>query len=71
LDTGGRHDRRGRGERENSSKIQFKLDTGCLIGDCMSQETVDKLNASHLIVNIYITICSGLIITVLVIFRRC
>jgi hypothetical protein len=28
-------------------------------GDCMSQEIVDKLNASHLVVNIKNTICSG------------
>jgi hypothetical protein len=39
--------------------VQAKLDTGCLVGDCMSQEIVDKLNASHLVVNINTTICSG------------
>jgi hypothetical protein len=33
------------------------LDTGCLVGDYMCQ--VDKLNASHLVVNINATICSG------------
>jgi hypothetical protein len=38
---------------------QALLDTGCLVGDCMSQEIVDKLNASHLVVNIKTTICSG------------
>jgi hypothetical protein len=39
--------------------VQALLDTGCLVGDYMSQEIVDKLNASHLIVNINATICSG------------
>jgi hypothetical protein len=39
--------------------VQALLDTGCLVGDCMSQEIVDKLNASHLVVNINATICSG------------
>jgi transposase InsO family protein len=44
---------------EDSLSIQALLDTGCLVGDCMSQEIVDKLNASHLVVNIKTTICSG------------
>ena len=35
------------------------LDSGCLVGDCMSQHLVDELHASHLVVNIYTTICSG------------
>jgi hypothetical protein len=39
--------------------VQALLDTGCLVGDCMSQKIVDKLNASHLVVNINATICSG------------
>jgi hypothetical protein len=39
--------------------VQALLDTGCLVGDCMSQEIADKLNASHLVVNINATICSG------------
>jgi hypothetical protein len=38
---------------------QALLDTGCLVGDCMSQKIVDMLNASHLVVNINTTICSG------------
>jgi hypothetical protein len=29
------------------------------VGDCISQEIVDKLNAAHLVVNIKTTICSG------------
>jgi hypothetical protein len=39
--------------------VQALLDTGCLVGDCMSREIIDKLNASHLVVNIDATICSG------------
>jgi hypothetical protein len=35
------------------------LDSGCLIGDCMSQKIVDMLDASHLIVYTNTTICSG------------
>jgi transposase InsO family protein len=35
------------------------LDSGCLVGDCMSQRIVDELNAAHLIVYINTTICSG------------
>jgi hypothetical protein len=38
---------------------QALLDSGCLIGDCMSQQIVDKLQATHLIVNTNTTICSG------------
>ena len=44
---------------EDRILAQALLDTGCLVGDCMSQEIVDRLNASHLIVNIKTTICSG------------
>jgi transposase InsO family protein len=43
----------------NSLTIQALLDTGCLIGDCISQEIVSKLHANHLIVNTNTTICSG------------
>jgi hypothetical protein len=25
------------------------LDTGCLVGDCISKQVVDSLNASHLL----------------------
>ena len=35
------------------------LDSGCLVGDCMSQHLVDDLHVSHLVENIYTTICSG------------
>jgi hypothetical protein len=35
------------------------LDTGCLVGDCISKEIVDSLNASDLLFNVSITICSG------------
>jgi hypothetical protein len=44
---------------EDKFLVQALLDTGCLVGDCISQEIVDKLNASHLIVRIATTICSG------------
>jgi transposase InsO family protein len=44
---------------EDNFLVQALLDTGCLVGDCMSQEIVNKLNASHLIVNINTTVCSG------------
>lgn len=39
--------------------VQALLDTGCLVGDCISQEVVNSLNARHLVVNIQTTICSG------------
>jgi transposase InsO family protein len=39
--------------------VQALLDTGCLVGDCISQEVVNSLNAMHLVVNIQTTICSG------------
>ena len=39
--------------------VQALLDTGCLVGDCISQQIVDSLNAHHLVVNIKTTICSG------------
>jgi transposase InsO family protein len=39
--------------------VQALLDTGCLVGDCISQEVVNSLNARHLVVNIRTTICSG------------
>ena len=36
------------------------LDTGCLVGDCISKEIVSKLNAQHLVVyNSNTVICSG------------
>jgi hypothetical protein len=47
------------GAEEDNILVQALLVTGCLVGDCMSQETIDKLNASHLVVNIKTTICSG------------
>jgi hypothetical protein len=40
----------------NSLIIQALLDSGCLIGDCISQEIVNKLNANHLIVHTNTTI---------------
>jgi hypothetical protein len=43
----------------NSLTVQALLDSGCLIGDCISQEIVNKLNAKHLIVHTNTTICSG------------
>lgn len=42
-----------------SINVQALLDSGCLVGDCMSQKMVDKLKAAHLIVYINTTICSG------------
>ena len=48
--------------RDSNSKeysAQALLDSGCLIGDCISRQMLDKLNATHLIVYNDITICSG------------
>ena len=39
--------------------VQALLDSGCLVGDCISQDVVNSLNARHLVVNIHTTICSG------------
>jgi hypothetical protein len=39
--------------------IRALLDTGCLVGDCISKRVVDKLNASNLLFNVSTTICSG------------
>jgi hypothetical protein len=39
--------------------VQALIDTGCLVGDCMSQKIVDSLRASHLIVNIKTTSSSS------------
>ncbi len=36
--------------------VQALLDSGCLVGDCISQEGVSSLKARHLIVNIQTTI---------------
>ncbi len=35
------------------------LDTGCLVGDCISKSIVDSLSASHLLFNVSTTISSG------------
>jgi hypothetical protein len=43
----------------NIFTVQALLGSGCLIGDCISQEIVNKLNAKHLIVHTNTTICSG------------
>jgi hypothetical protein len=39
--------------------IRALLDTGCLVGDCISKSIVDSLNASHLLFNVSTTIYSG------------
>jgi hypothetical protein len=39
--------------------IRALLDTGCLVGDCISKSIVDSLDASHLLFNVSTTICSG------------
>jgi hypothetical protein len=39
--------------------IRALLDTGCLVGDCISKQVVDSLNASHLLFDVITTICSG------------
>ena len=44
---------------ENKKDIQALLDTGCLVGDCISQNVVDTLDASHLLYDVNTTICSG------------
>jgi hypothetical protein len=47
------------GDQRNNCLTKALLDSGCLIGDCMSQNIVDKLNAKNLIVYTKTTICSG------------
>jgi hypothetical protein len=47
------------GINKSSLTVQALLDSGCLTGDCISQEIVNKLNAKHLIVHTNTTICSG------------
>ena len=42
-----------------SKSIRALLDTGCLVGDCISKSIVDSLSASHLLFNVSTTICSG------------
>jgi hypothetical protein len=39
--------------------IKALLDTGCLVGDCISKQVVDSLNDPHLLFDIITTICSG------------
>jgi predicted aspartyl protease len=39
--------------------IRALLDTGYLVGDCISKRVVDKLNASDLLFNVSTTIYSG------------
>jgi hypothetical protein len=34
-----------------SKSIRALLDTGCLVGDCISKSIVDSLSASHLLFN--------------------
>jgi hypothetical protein len=41
------------------SEVSALLDTGCLVGDCISQEIVDTLNVSNLLYRVKTTICSG------------
>jgi hypothetical protein len=38
--------------------IRALLDTRCLVGDCISKQIVDSLNASHLLFDVITTICS-------------
>jgi hypothetical protein len=40
-------------------EIRALLDTGCLVGDCISKQVVDSLNASDLLFDVATTICSG------------
>jgi hypothetical protein len=39
--------------------IRALLDTGCLVGGCISKSIVDSLAASHLLFNVSTTNCSG------------
>jgi hypothetical protein len=45
------------------------LDTGCLVGDCISKKVVDSLNASDLLFDVATTIYSGLITNVKINFK--
>ena len=38
-----------------SKSIRALLDTGCLVGDCISKSIVDSLSASHLLFNVSTT----------------
>jgi hypothetical protein len=39
--------------------VKTLLDTGCLVGNCIFQQIVNTLNASHLLQYVDTTICSG------------
>jgi hypothetical protein len=39
-------------------EIRALLDRECLVGDCISKQVVDSLNASHLLFDVTTTICS-------------
>jgi hypothetical protein len=43
----------------HASELRALLDTGCLVGDTISQKIVDNLDASHLLYDVNTTICSG------------
>jgi hypothetical protein len=40
----------------NVDELRVLLDTGCLVGDIISQEIVDNLDASHLLYDVNTTI---------------
>jgi hypothetical protein len=43
----------------NVDELRALIDTGCLVGDTISQEIVDSLDAFHLLYDVNTTICSG------------
>jgi 16S rRNA C1402 N4-methylase RsmH len=43
----------------NVDELRAVFDTGYLVGDTISQEIVDSLDASHLLYDVNTTICSG------------
>ena len=42
-----------------TKKVTALLDTGCLVGECISQESINSLNTSNYLFDTNTTICSG------------
>ncbi len=42
-----------------SKEVTALLDTGCLVGDCISEESINSLNTSNYLFDTNTTICSG------------
>ena len=44
---------------KETKKVTALLDTGCLVGDCISEESINSLNTSNYLFDTNTTICSG------------